>query len=428
MKKFFQVFANLKLAIFLLLLIAFFSGLGSIIYQYKSLGFYMKNYNTSFFGIPLRKYFISLELDHIYSAAWVFLLLFVFGLCLLSCTFSQQFPALKFARRYYFYSSPKQFSRLEYKLKASSVLKPQLAYRLNKEEYSLFQKKACFYGYKGLIGRIGPVIVHLSIICILIGSIFGAFQGFNAQEFVPKSEIFHIQNVVKAGNLANISQKAFRVNDFWVNYNSKGSVKQFQSDISVLSGEGCELSRKTISVNNPLLFKGLSLYQTDWGISGIRLQSSGKHFLIQLSVSNILEPSNKLWLSWLPSSFPNKSGVIILFNSARGTADLYYQNKILQNNISTGQNVILPDSSSLKLVEFISSTGVQIKADPGIKFIYLGFAFLIGSSFVSYVSFSEVWFLESTKDIFFGGQTNRAKVKFSLELLKLKKGFQEKTS
>ena len=48
MKKIFRYFANLKLAIFLLLLIAFFSGIGSIIEQDKPLEFYKANYGTLF--------------------------------------------------------------------------------------------------------------------------------------------------------------------------------------------------------------------------------------------------------------------------------------------------------------------------------------------------------------------------------------------
>ena len=113
MKKFFRYFADLKLAIFLLLLIAVFSGLGSIIEQDKTLDFYQANYQELFLGIPLWVYLNNLSLDHVYSAWWFFLLLFIFAICLISCTFLQQFPALKFARRYYFYTYSNQFNKLD---------------------------------------------------------------------------------------------------------------------------------------------------------------------------------------------------------------------------------------------------------------------------------------------------------------------------
>jgi cytochrome c biogenesis protein len=423
MKKFFRYFANLQFAIFLLLLIAFFSGLGSILEQDKALDFYKANYTSLIFGTPTWVYLKTLSLDHIYSAWWFLLLLLIFGICLLSCTFSQQFPALKFARRYYFYTYSNQFNKLNYKFISDNVIKSQLCYRLNNDQYAIFQKQDCLYGYKGLIGRVGPVIVHLSIICILLGSILGAIRGFTAQEFVPKSELFHVQNVVKAGNFATIPQQSFRINDFWVNYNKTGLIKQFQSDISVLTGKGDEVVRKTISVNNTLIFKGLTLYQTDWGINGLRIKLSNKETILQLPVSRISDSNQKLWISWIPLNIKDKTGIIVVLNSARGKVDFYNEKAQLLNKASLEQQTIINENLSIKLIDFIASTGIQIKADPGLTIIYIGFGFLMISSFVSYISFSEIWVLETGKNVFFGGQTNRDKVKFQIEMSKLEKTF-----
>ena len=421
MKKFFRYFADLKLAIFLLLLIAVFSGLGSIIEQDKTLDFYQANYQELFLGIPLWVYLNNLSLDHVYSAWWFFLLLFIFAICLISCTFLQQFPALKFARRYYFYTYSNQFNKLDSNFIVNKIIKSQLCYKLIGEQFSIFQKHSSFYGYKGLIGRIGPVFVHLSIICILVGSVLGAIRGFTAQEFVPKSEIFHTQNIVKAGNFAIIPQQTFRVNDFWVNYNNRGLIKQFQSDISVLTGKGDEITRKTISVNNPLIFQGLTLYQTDWGITGIRVGLSNSNSIIQLPVSRISESNQKVWLSWVPLKTMDKTGIILVLNNARGKVQFYNEKAQLITNKSIGQNLILTDLLSVRLVELIASTGIQLKSDPGIFLIYCGFGFLIISSFVSYVSFSEFWLLTKENKVFFGGTANRDKITFKIKMLKIKK-------
>lgn len=424
MKKFLKYFANLRLAIFLLLLIAIFSGLGSIIEQEKPLEFYQVNYTTKLFNIPLWVYFQQLSLDHIYNAWWFFLLLLIFSICLISCTFLQQFPALKFARRYYFYNNKNQFKKLNYTFNGENVLKSQLGFTLNSEKYSIFQNQKGFYGYKGLIGRLGPVIVHLSIICILLGSVFGAVSGFTAQEFIPKSELFHIQNIVKSGNLAKIPQQTFRINDFWVVYGNTGLIKQFNSDISILTGKGDEIQRQTISVNNPLVYKGLTLYQTDWGITGVRVKFLEKNEILQLPVSRISGPNQKLWITWIPTNVQQNQGIIIILNNARGKVDFYNEKAELIETKSLEEKILLPNRSEIKVIEFILSTGIQIKADPGITTIYIGFGFLIISSFVSYISFSEFWVLEEEKKIFLGGKTNRDKLKLQFEISKIEKIFQ----
>src|SRR4029079_13782084 len=126
MKKFIKSLSNLKLAIFLLLLIAFFSAIGTIIEQDKPIEFYKIVYATFFLGSPIWLYLLQLGFNHIYSSWWFFLLLLVFGTCLLSCIFSRQFPALKFARRYFFYTYASQFSKLKYKFNVETIFKSQL--------------------------------------------------------------------------------------------------------------------------------------------------------------------------------------------------------------------------------------------------------------------------------------------------------------
>jgi cytochrome c biogenesis protein len=423
MRKFIKLFADLKFAILLLLLIAFCSSLGSVIEQDKEINFYIQNYPRVFFGHPLWSYFSFFNLTNIYTSKWFLLLLIIFGLCLLSCTISQQFPALKFARRYYFYTSSKQLNKLKTKFFINRKNQAKLCYYLTQEEYIVFQKQSLFYGYKGLIGRISPIFVHLSIILILCGSMLGATQGFNAQEFVPKSEIFHIQNIVKRGNLANISAKAFRINNFWINYSKNDSPKQFHTDISILTGKGYEIARKTISVNNPFQFFGLTMYQTDWGITGLRMNNSKSLVIKQLPVYSILNSINKLWVSWLPLNFLETKGFFIFLSNSRGRIEIYNEKMVYLESLYVGQTGLINKLFKISIFEIIFSSGIQIKADPGLIIIYTGFTFLIISCFVSYISFSEIWFLANKSLINFGGQTNRAKIKFQIQLGKIEKLF-----
>ena len=74
---------------------------------------------------------------------------------------------------------------------------------------------------------------------------------------------------------------------------------------------------------------------------------------------------------------------------------------------------------NLKVLDLIGSTGLQIKSDPGVPIVYLGFALLMIGVVMSYVSFSQVWALQKDDRYFFGGKTNRAQVAFEKEFFQI---------
>jgi cytochrome c biogenesis protein ResB len=51
----------------------------------------------------------------------------------------------------------------------------------------------------------------------------------------------------------------------------------------------------------------------------------------------------------------------------------------------------------ITLLEIISSTGLQIKTDPGIPVIYLGFFLLMLSTLISYITYSQIWIIQKKK-------------------------------
>lgn len=161
---------------------------------------------------------------------------------------------------------------LSVKFKNIYYLKETIIIQLQKLKFYIYQNKNLVYGYQGLIGRISPILVHVSLVLILLGASFGAFVNFTAQELLPKGEIFRIQNTIKVGPLTNLPMINIRVNDFWVDYENN-RIHQFYSNISILDNYGVELKEQTISVNNPLRLKGVDIYQSDWNLLGIRVQN-----------------------------------------------------------------------------------------------------------------------------------------------------------
>ena len=413
----FRLVADLRFSIFILLLISFFSIIGTVIEQDQSIEIYKINYplTNPVFGFLTWDRIIQLGLDHIYKTWWFFTLIFLFGLSLISCTFLQQLPSLKIARRCQFFRNTGQFSRLQIFTTLKNFSFNKIVSRIKKNQYSIFQEKDIAYCYKGLIGRIAPILVHFSMILVLLGTIIGSLFGFKAQEMVPKTENFHIQNILNNGQLSIIPKTSARINDFWITYTKNKTVSQFYSDISVLNSQGKETNRKTISVNYPLIYKNVYYYQTDWNLIGLRVQESNNE-VIEYPLLNILNNQNKVWLTWLSTNKSLNEGIIALSDNLEGYCSIYNETGIFLGNIELNETVNFKESFTL--LEILSSTGLQIKTDPGIPVIYSGFLFLMLSTLISYITYSQIWIIQKHQKLFIGGTTNRALFDFELEFLK----------
>ena len=95
--RFFRYIADLRFAIFILLLIAICSIIGTVIEQDQPIETYKLNYpiTAPVFGIFSWDFILKFELDHVYKTWWFITLIIIFGTSLLTCTLLQQFPSLK---------------------------------------------------------------------------------------------------------------------------------------------------------------------------------------------------------------------------------------------------------------------------------------------------------------------------------------------
>ena len=418
-QKVFRLLADLRFSIFILLLISFFSILGTIIEQDQSIETYKINYPLTdpVFGFLTWDYILKFGLDHVYKTWWFFVLIFLFGSSLISCSFLQQLPSLKIARRCQFFRTTKQFYRLKISTLLNNSSFNKVLSSLKKNRYSIFQQKNIIYCYKGLVGRIAPIIVHFSMILVLFGTIIGSLFGFKAQEIIPKTELFHIQNILNNGQLTIIPKTPARVNDFWITYTKTKTISQFYSDISILDNQGNEIDRKTISVNCPLIYKGIYYYQTDWNLIGLRFQNLNNE-IIEYPLVNISNNQNKVWLTWVSNNTLINDGFIAIIDNLQGYCSIYNEVGQFLGNIEVNETINFPQSFNLNLLEIITSTGLQVKTDPGIPAIYIGFFFLMISSLLSYITYSQIWIIKKNKKIFIGGNTNRAIFEFELEFFK----------
>ncbi|KJH72065.1 cytochrome c biogenesis protein [Aliterella atlantica] len=421
-QEFLPVLTDLRLAILLLLAIALFSITGTVIEQGQSPAFYQANYpeDPALFGFLSWKVLLALGLDHVYRTWWYLSLLILFGTSLTACTFTRQLPALKASRKWKFYDKARQFQKLALSAELETGTLAELTQILNNRRYKVFAgENNNLYARKGIAGKLGPIIVHIGIVVILAGGIWGAMTGFIGQEMVPSGENFAVQNIVDAGPWAapQIPKDwSMRVNRFWIDYTPSGGIDQFYSDLSVLDKQGQEVKRKTIFVNEPLRYKGVTFYQTDWGISGIRVRLN-KSPVLQLPMAKLnTNGQGRIWATWIPTKPDLSEGVSLLARDLQGMLLLYDTKGQLVSTLRAGMSAEV-NGVTLKIVELIGSTGLQIKADPSVPIVYTGFALLMIGVVMSYVSHSQIWALQADGRFYVGGRTNRAQVAFEQEML-----------
>ena len=417
-QRFFRSLADLRFAIAILLIIASVSIIGTVIEQDQSIELYKLNYplTNKIFGFLSWDIILKFGLDHVYKTWWFISCIFLFGISLLSCTILQQLPGLKISRRCQFFRTSKQFQRLKIFTQLQNSNFHQLVSKIKETKYSVFQQKNIIYAYKGLIGRLAPIVVHLSMILILVGTIVGAINGFKAQEIIPKTETFHIQNILSKGQLTSIPKVSTRVNDFWITYTKQTTINQFYSDISILNSKGTEIEHKTIFVNSPARYNGINYYQTDWNLIGLRLQDNNSE-ISQYPLLNLGNTQNKIWITWIPINNNLSQGNIILIDNLQGYCSVY--NEIGQFLGNFELNEEFNENSQIALIDILSSTGLQIKTDPGIPLIYTGFFFLMISTLISYISYSQIWIIKDRQKMYIGGNTTRATFDFEIEFFKL---------
>ena len=417
-QKIFRLFADLRFSIFILLLISVCSIIGTVIEQDQSIETYKINYplTNPVFGFLSWDRILYFGFDHVYKTWWFLSLILLFGSSLVLCSVLQQLPSLKIARRCQFFRTNSSFYKLNNSTSLTLFSLPKILTAIKTQQYSIFQQKNMVYCYKGLIGRIAPIIVHFSMILVLIGTIIGSLFGFKAQEIVPKTENFHIQNLLANGTLSVVPQNSARVNDFWITYTKNKTISQFYSDISILNNNGNEIKRKTISVNYPLINNGVYYYQTDWNLLGLRFKNV-QNQMIEYPLINIFPNQEKIWLTWIENKQFVQDGLILLIDNLEGYCSIYNSTGQFLGNLEI--NETLNFSQPITLSEIISSTGLQVKTDPGIPLIYSGFFFLMVSTLMSYITYSQIWIIQKNNQLFIGGNTNRAVFDFELEFLKV---------
>ncbi|KAG2500667.1 hypothetical protein HYH03_001433 [Edaphochlamys debaryana] len=475
-RKLLKELSSLPRAIAFMALIAGLSGLGTFIPQNKSFDFYIENYPEGaeqVLGFLTYKVIFLLQLDHIYSADYFYLSIGLLAASLAACTYTRQWPALKVAQRWRFVTEPRQLMKQGRTEVLPNASIRDLGVLMRNNGYEVFlAPEGSLYGFKGLAGKVGPVGVHAALLLCLFGTAWSGFGTLKGSVMCPEGQDFVVGSVMQPSTpLASPPASAsnvMHVNAFSIDYRPDGSVAQFYSDLSLLDpyDGNRELMRKTISVNDPFRYGGITMYQTDWSLSAVTVRVLGNEAPLakaaeaaaSFSASNSdADPglasssgapeaaaagtdasatafnlpmaslegkpgvSGRLWATFLPLGEPGEDG-----SAPRGISILARDPQSVVFYDAKGQFVgvrrpgsgkpIAVEGLQLVVEDVVGATGLEIKNDPGVPAVYAGFGGLMVTTLVSYLSHSQVWALQQGTNLFVSGRSNRDKLGFDREL------------
>jgi len=145
----------------------------------------------------------------------------------------------------------------------------------------------------------------------------------------------------------------------------------------------------------------------------------GSNDIFVKGLKKVNATNSKSSSSWICDLVLDKQhSISILIPDLLDNLFIYDNNGLLINVVHYGQWTIFY-GIPVVFKDLISSTGLQVKIDPGLYLAYLGFFILIISIVLSYISYSEIWASKYQQKLNFSGNTNRAFVSFEDELVKI---------
>lgn len=417
-KRMLALLSDLRTAIVLLLLIAAASALGTILPQQEAPDLYLSRFNDDpWLGLVNGSLMLGMQLDHIYSSAWFLSLLALLGLALTLCSWRRQWPALQAALRWVDYSRPRQLSKLALAetiaCSDSSEALNHLATELRGKGWTVKQHADRLAARRGVIGRVGPLLVHTGLVLLLIGAAWGALAGQRIERFLAPGRSLDLLDPAGENRLS------LTLNDFTIERDPAGRPEQFSSDLT-LSPSGDSQDKRTISVNHPLRYRGMTVYQADWSLATITVQI-GRSPQLQLPLNTYPELGDQIWGLVLPTRPDGSEPVFLSTGSEQGPVQVFDASGSLITNLRPGGDGAEVKGLPLRVVDIMPASGLLLKRDPGVPLVYAGFAITLLGGGMSMIATRQLWAVAEQRQakLHVAGLCNRNLAGFASELPQL---------
>jgi len=436
--KIWDFLTSLKLVVILLLILSALSIVGTIIEQNKPLQEYYRFYQPGTVAL-----FSKLGLFDMYHSWWFVACLSLLALNITACTMDRYRGIMAGMRKRNLILDEKlskslqNLTTIRYALPLDTVAKKvvELAGKgfSGKHVVTTAEDGGSHYFFeKGKYSRLAFFMTHLSILIIFLGAMIGSFFGYKAYVNIFEGETVS-QVETRAGKIQNLNFQV-KCNTFHAEFYSSGMPMDYRSDLSILQN-GKEVIRKTIRVNDPLTFEGVTFYQSSYGgqpdqvaievvnrdgsvkgsvtapfgrtveIPGVADKVEAADYQEHFHLPDGSEGGRAIGVNVYPAKGGQPAGLWLLVNDPeydkqRG-GDTYFRVK------------------DLKLKKY---TGLQVNRDPGEILVWLGSILLIAGIMIAFfMSHKKLWISLRTdnkgrSELTIGGTANKNRDAFAREM------------
>jgi cytochrome c biogenesis protein len=285
---------------------------------------------------------------------------------------------------------------------------------------------------KGRWSLLMVYVIHFSVLIVLSGALVGSIFGFKG--FMNISEGQASGQVAITGEERTVDLPfQVRCDDFDASFYETGAPKEFRSDLTIIDG-GKETLKRTIRVNDPLTYAGVTFYQSSYGSSVRRAEvefqdvDSGKTYSLTLPYREPVQiPGTKDRVQAMQyqqnmAQFGPALG-LVLFREGLEPSGSWILVDMPQFHGNRIQNYQI----KVNAVEQSEYTGLQVKRDPGVWLVWLGFvAMLTGIGLTFYSSHRKLWIWseptpegKSSWKVILAGRTNKNSLAFEQDFAQL---------
>lgn len=230
------------------------------------------------------------------------------------------------------------------------------------------------YADRNAWAKLGTLGTHLSIVLFLAGAILGGLFGWaNDEVVIGEGSSF---TVPRGYNFQ------VRLNDFQEEWYIQGMPKSYSSDLSVIDG-GQEVERKTIQVNDPLVYKGIKFSQAFYGVAPAVEVTDSQGKVVYSDIVQLGSSTSRAnyEIGVLPLS-ANRYLTVGRPKNASGAAaarlDLtVYSGSAKETSILDLNKSVKSGDSTITFVGDREYTGLRVSTDPGTPIIWIASALML---------------------------------------------------